>query len=614
MTKSVIQRFHTVIRLLASPLTREVALWVAFTAAWLINVHFTHQPARRIFASSLTDLWLTTLLAGITLRLLPRRVRPCLRWTAIAAMTTLCWVEAFLAQRFKMVYSPLMFTLMAETNDGESSEFLRVCLRSPELWRTLWPYLLTLLIVVGISVAPWSRLKFNRPWMESAKAIARLVAATAVCALPLWANPGWWDLRCKAADLLSLSQSGQIERVSSRPYYSPGLRLCYSGKFWALIQQEGDVFTRHTQEAIRQQAHTAKTDSACVTPSVTNIVLVIGESYNKHHAQIYGYPRPTTPNMARMQRQGSLTVFTDVVSPWNITSQVMKWLMSTESMGNGHGWAEGVLWPAIFRQAGWDVTFVTNQYVAASRKNKIDYSGSFFLNTQPLDSLAFDRRNEHKYQYDGQLLQELDSLRTAANAKSTAAAGNLLILHLVGQHMDARLRVPETWWRWKESDYNRPDLSEKERQTLADYDNATRYNDNVFSRLCQRYRHEDAIVIYLSDHGDEVYDPALHMYGRNHAAHPSEAILRSEYEVPFVVWASPKCRRAHRHLMRQIRACRERPFMTDDVCHMLLGIAGISSPYYNQERDLLSPTYNEKRPRLIKGTDAYELSPLPLKK
>lgn len=605
-------RLRDILRTVAAPLWREPLVWVGFTLTLLLCTHYVHLPSRRVIMECLGDLWLTCLLLTVTLRLLPSRLRPWVRVLALMVFMLMAWTESFLHERFQMIYEPTMFSLITETNGQESSEFLRVCLRSDEFWRVLWPFKLVGFVAVASQAAVWAYQRYRRQrtvWEMGFFRVANVVGTVALAVLVCFNINLWIDRRGEMIDFLRMSHSGQAERTNSRPYYSSPLRLLYSVKFYGLTRQEGDSFAANTL-AIRHQvpADTLSADSVSLPQdTIGRIVLVIGESYNKHHAQAYGYNKPTTPLISRMARRGQLTVFTDVVSPWNITSQVMKWMMSTESVGAGRSWADGVLWPAIFRHAGWPVAFITNQYVRRPTRNKIDYSGSFFLNTQPLDSLAFDFRNTRKYQYDGQLLCELDSLPPSlALGSRQRAPHSLVILHLIGQHMDARLRVPEHHWRWTASDYRRDDLGESERQIIADYDNATLYNDQVFARICQRFRSEDAVVIYLADHGEEVYHPEMHHYGRNHTPHPSPVVLQSEYEVPLLVWTSPRCRRHHPALVRSLRAAVHRPFMTDDICHMLLGLSRIPTPYYNPARDILSPYYDTARPRLVKGQIDYD--------
>ena len=587
---------------------------------WLLTVHFVRQPMQKLFAESLWDFLFTLLLFTIILRLLPRRASRWVGGVAVGLFALISFVEAFLHQRFRMDYDPTMFSLLAETNAQESSEFLSLTFRSPVFWQTLWPYLLIVVFVPALHYL-YKRVR-PREWPRLVRHVAALLCVAGVLALTITQIVPWCQRRGKMLDYLAMSQSGQVERVSVRPYYSSPLRLMYSLKYWGLMQQEVKTFAENTVKALTSSI--AEDSSPSLTGEgwqggvaspdgerpgsgqAPSIILVIGESYNKHHAHLYGYDRPTTPNMDKMLRQGSLISFTDVVTPWNITSQVFKWMLSTESIDSGRSWADGVLWPALFRRAGWDVSFITNQYTPSPRQNKIDLSGSFFLNSQPLDSLAFSHRNVRKYQYDEDLLAELDGL----SPSGLAGRPSFIILHLIGQHMDARLRVPAMWRKWTAADYaSRTDLSEKERQTLADYDNATLYNDHVISLLTRRFSAQDALVVYLSDHGEEVYDFGQKLYGRNHAQTPNSATVRSEYEVPFIVWGSPTYRRLHPEQWQRIRQAAERPFMTDDLCHFLFGLTALPTSFYQPARDPLSPRYDAARPRLLKG----KYKPLPVR-
>ena len=67
---------------------------------------------------------------------------------------------------------------------------------------------------------------------------------------------------------------------------------------------------------------------------------------------------------------------------------------------------------------------------------------------------------------------------------------------------------------------------------MAHYDNATRWNDEVINRILRNFANEDAVVVYFSDHGEEVYDGSLPLYGRIHDEQPSAEVIRHEYEIP----------------------------------------------------------------------------------
>ena len=46
--------------------------------------------------------------------------------------------------------------------------------------------------------------------------------------------------------------------------------------------------------------------------------------------------------------------------------------------------------------------------------------------------------------------------------------------------------------------------------------------------------------------------------------------------------------------------------MTDALPHMLLYLAGIHTKDYHAESNILSPQYNEMRPRILKNTTDYD--------
>ena len=45
--------------------------------------------------------------------------------------------------------------------------------------------------------------------------------------------------------------------------------------------------------------------------------------------------------------------------------------------------------------------------------------------------------------------------------------------------------------------------------------------------------------------------------------------------------------------------------MTDALPHLLLYLGGISTPLYRSELNILSPDYDTRRPRILKGTTDY---------
>jgi heptose-I-phosphate ethanolaminephosphotransferase len=153
--------------------------------------------------------------------------------------------------------------------------------------------------------------------------------------------------------------------------------------------------------------------------------------------------------------------------------------------------------------------------------------------------------------------------------------------------------------------YDRPELTDRQLKILAHYDNSLRYNDSIVWAITQRFVDEDAVVIYMPDHGEEIFDSKPYTYGRIHSASIDYRLARNEMEIPFWIWGSPKYREQHPYGWEAIQAAKNRPMMTDVLPHLLLYFGGISTPLYRPEYDVVNPKYNQKRPRILKGETDY---------
>lgn len=151
----------------------------------------------------------------------------------------------------------------------------------------------------------------------------------------------------------------------------------------------------------------------------------------------------------------------------------------------------------------------------------------------------------------------------------------------------------------------RNDLNEKERQTVADYDNATLYNDYVVDAIIELFEKEDAIVIYMPDHGEECYD-SIHRVGRMPQGNYSPKMIVNEFEIPFWIWCSDSYIEKHPQIFNQIKEAKDRPFMTDDIPHLLLYLAGIQYKDYKESKNILCPLFDTKRKRMIDGTVNFD--------
>lgn len=512
-------------------------------------------------------------------------------------------VDVYCFVKFDTTITPTMLLLVGETDSREATEFLESYLTPDVVFSRLgWVLLVMVVHIIWAQVwrnrkkcLAWIKAKCNfdlknavrwhlaEPWLGLIMLVLFVVSA-ANC------------IADKAAflRLMSYDNIGQVEHELTKKekaqLYLPGYRLMFS--IYA-----NEITAKQVNKLV-DNIDKAKVDSCSFRSR--NIVLIIGESYNRHHAGLYGYDKNTTPRQARRAQKGELIPFSDVVAPWNLTSFVFKYLFSLYTVGDKGEWCDYPLFPELFRKAGYHVTFLTNQFLPQAKEAVYDFSGGFFLNNPLLSSAMFDTRNTRLYRYDAGLLADYDRLRNENRDN------NLIIFHLKGQHVDYRTRFPLDRRHFNPEDYDRPDLKEKELRVLADYDNAILYNDSIVDQIIKRFEDEDAIVVYVPDHGEECYEGDVHFYGRMHSTEITARLAREEFDIPFWIWCSHKYMVGHPSLFNDIVKSKNRRYMTDALPHLLLYLAGIQTPYYRSDLNVIGDEYNENRPRILKNTTDYD--------
>jgi heptose-I-phosphate ethanolaminephosphotransferase len=117
---------------------------------------------------------------------------------------------------------------------------------------------------------------------------------------------------------------------------------------------------------------------------------------------------------------------------------------------------------------------------------------------------------------------------------------------------------------------------------------------------------EQAVAIYVPDHGEECYGEGVHFCGRMHSTEITGRLAHEEFDIPFWIWCSRSFKANQSELFDAIVKAKNRRYMTDALPFLLLHLAGIHIPDYREELDILSPQYNEMRPRILKNTTDYD--------
>ena len=555
-------------------LAQTITVFLFSLAACLLSSDVTtgslsyHQFTSPIFTVFILS-WLTSLLPQI-----PRKIVQIIVGEAIVL---LCIADCYCQMNFGSAISPQLLSVVLNTDVREAGEFISTFLGIGIFKQWRMTLLVLLFLVLPLSFVPRFETIFSERLMSN-KSFRISFSAIIILCVFIEIIPTRDFLRTYSPEYKIQDVEGQIFRQENTKN-TPMHRVLFAFRVKTLTERDLAEVKRCTLAA---------NIDGC-THFSPHIVLVIGESYNKHHSSLYGYPLETAPMQRKRLENGELFLFNDVVTHWNITSNAFIEMFSRP------------LFPILFRRAGYHVTFFSNQFVFKKfGRKKANISGNHFLSNKALSDSVFDYRNSKTRQFD------MDLVRDFARYKSETTSGPYTfdIIHLIGQHFEYESRYPNGEAQFTENEYIDRKLNDDEKQIVMHYDNATFYNDMVLDSILSMFEQEEAIVVFVSDHGEEIYDDE-HVKGRLFQK-PTYPIAHQEYEVPMWIWCSESYMIAHNEIVEQIKESLDKPFMTDDISQLLYYLAGISCQWYETRNNILSVDYQCK-PRIISGNVDYDM-------
>jgi len=585
MEKARFNRGMKLLRAFVRPVVQELPLWLTMLVTlvpmtwrnWDYHVLTLHDFAWELMELTFTSLSVVAVPATVLVLLVSSmkhgRWLKCLLYLILLPL----WlVNLFLWKNFSTTWLPQIIQLVLDTNQHESSEFLRTWIAAPGSLRA---YFYTALTLVAIIIGEHYR-----------KAIASFLSRrvpTALVAVLLAVMLVWGAIMSRKF-VMHYDSLYEVELAEIR-MQSPDLISTLHASALALKfqAQEADAAVDMTLRVAANGPATCDVDSM-------DLVLVIGESYNKRHSSLYGYELDTSPLMRAERDKGLLTVFTDAVSPYNLTSISVKNMLSLNSLGHGERWFEHPFWFAVMHHAGWQVDVWGNQrYFMGNLMFSTSLNSVMFA--PEYEKKVYHAVNEKLYRRDSALVHDYYAAWQPANR-------NLVIFHLMGQHTAYEFRYPESakWQRWTTKDLphvDAPYMDEPRRRVVLDYARATLYNDYVLSMIIEQYRDRNAVVVMLSDHGEEVYD-YRDFVERDHNPHKTPQMVHCENDIPLFIWCSPVYKRRNPERFAAIQAAASRPLMCDLVGQMMLWLGQVNSPWTDSTRNALHPAYRPA-PRLI---------------
>lgn len=451
-------------------------------------------------------------------------------------------VDYFLVSRFGMVCNQDVIDILFETNTDQTNDFIQSYLSISTVWG----------VCASVSVLIMLILFLNR-WSEKLifKFLIRFLSVIGLIAI-------------------SISGYGFVRFGNgySIPQYMAPARVGWSLR---ILKQR--------QDSIKKLKNLCqKVTGSCDLNNAPTIIVVIGESFSVYHCSLYGYEKKTFPLLEQREKEGNLCVMQDVICSADATHRNMKAIFSLGKSDSEFDTKP--LFPAVFKNVGYKTAMYDNQYLLGQ--------GVTFLTDRGLSSIMFDKRNEHGYVYDGEMLDDVKLLE-----KPT-----LYVFHLWGQHYAYANRYPQSFGKFKEGDYGAMEHAD----IIAHYDNANLYNDYVIDEIIKRFENDDAMLVYFSDHGEEVYEQGY----MGHGTSMTSRDFRYQLRVPMLIWVSNLFKERRFDLVKKIKEKENRPLMTCGIGHFLLDVAGVETGAFDENRSFVNDNFDACCPRLVMGNRNYD--------
>jgi heptose-I-phosphate ethanolaminephosphotransferase len=347
---------------------------------------------------------------------------------------------------------------------------------------------------------------------------------------------------------------------------------------WRDFKSEKERFKEHSVQRKSREFHP---DIQSTLPDTAKqvYVIVIGESTSRRHMSLYGYHRRTDPELESIRNE--LLVFNNVVSPYAHTIPCLRTLLTFATRNDTAPLFNEPSLIALLNAAGFDTWWLSNQPSLGMWDTEVSVLANEAHHTIFIsDSLWYMRKP-----FDEAVLPGLGRILVSKGNKK------MIFIHLMGAHEEFYLRFPPAYNVFKDSTGIRSPfpMTKEKIDIINSYDNALLYGDHIVKEIIERVRKTApySYVLYLSDHGEEVYD-VKDMYA--HAGYDPSPPM---FEVPFVLWMSDAYRKGE---MLTWMSDPGKEYNTEDAIHSILSISGLKTDLLDSSKSLFTPF---KRERLV---------------
>ncbi|MBS1738492.1 MAG: sulfatase-like hydrolase/transferase [Bacteroidetes bacterium] len=358
-----------------------------------------------------------------------------------------------------------------------------------------------------------------------------------------------------------------VIRNTYRTYYP--FRL---GTTFDLIESQLGNMKKYKEVTKNFTFNAVKTDSADTGRHI--YILVVGEASRYDHWAINGYPRPTSPEVEKLN---NFFTFHDVSSGGTMTILSVPQLITRADPSDydRHTKEKSIL--AAFKEAGFYTAWISNQ-------SHYGLTGNIGMHFNDGDTAMYSGHGENETNftgnYDETILPMVQSVIDNHPTKDI-----FLIVHLIGSHWRYVLRYPPAFQKFAPtSDRNHTLITRPSKnEIINEYDNSILYTDYILSRLTGILKQTNAVssFLFVSDHGENLDDNNDGMYF--HSYQPTLATAH----VPLFLWFSDSYAQKYPDILSNLKANEnQKASSAEDVFYTLINVGRLSITGFDSSRNL----------------------------
>lgn len=300
----------------------------------------------------------------------------------------------------------------------------------------------------------------------------------------------------------------------------------------------------------------------CKSDSIT-VVFVLGESLSAKNMQINGYKRNTTPYICK---EKNLINLSHIYSEYGYTHESVPYILTRADHQHPDIGYEERSFISLFKKAGFKTTWLANQ----------ESINTFVYFMNECDTLINVSNGKSLFIFSKWL--DEDILPHYKKVLKNGLAKQFLLVHTVGSHWYYNNHYPERFKKYNPVTQSKIVSSNSHEEIINAYDNTILYSDYIWHLLINELRHRNAILIYLSDHSENLGEDGHYTHG--------DGDWPAQHYPGGFVWYSDKFKSLYPDKISHLEQNKDKAYNTSFLFYSILDAGDIYSSFLNHPENI----------------------------